>query len=145
MPTSMPIPLLVLLLYVLWTIAVVIFAVGIARLRRVRHGEKFCDFPGGVAEGPPFHARAIRAHLNCVENLPIYGSVALAAAVLHIGGLTLDILAVTVLVARIAQTGIHLALPQSEPVVRLRGSLFGIQVIAVSIMAILLLIRAWPL
>ncbi len=140
----MPTPLLVLLLYVLWTLAVLTFGIGGARFYRVLHGEKFCDFPGGVAEGPPFHARAMRAHLNCVENLPLYGSVALAAALLSVDTWALDMLAVAVIVARVAQSGVHLALAQTEPVVRLRGVLFGVQVMSIAAMVAIVFAHAAP-
>ncbi|MEG6510147.1 MAPEG family protein [Methyloligella sp. 2.7D] len=135
----MPIPILVLLLYVLWTIAVMVFGLGLARLRRVRRGETFSDFPGGVAEGPAFHQRAVRAHLNCAENLPLYAAVALSAAVLGIEGPVLSGLAILIIVCRIAQSSIHLALPQTEPVVRIRGSLFGLQTLSIGIMAIIVI------
>lgn len=139
----MTIPLTVLVLYVLWTIAVLMAGVATARAQRVmKGGEKFSEFPGGVAEGPAYHRRAMRAHLNCVENLPLYAGVALTAAVAGLDTLVLDILAIVVIVTRLCQSTIHLALEQTEPVVRVRGSIFGIQIIAVGCMAVYILVQA---
>ncbi|MFD0986715.1 MAPEG family protein [Methyloligella solikamskensis] len=135
-------PLYVLVLYALWTIAVLFAGVATARARRVMKGEKFSDFPGGVAEGPSYHQRAMRAHLNCVENLPVYAAVAITAAIAGVTGPVISALAITVLVFRIAQSSLHLSFEQTEKVVRIRGSLFGIQILAIIWMALIVLIYA---
>ncbi|XSG81267.1 MAG: MAPEG family protein [Methyloligella sp. ZOD6] len=135
-------PLAVLVLYALWTVFVLLAGVATARTKRVMNGEKFSDFPGGVAEGPPYHQRAMRAHLNCVENLPVYAAVAITAAIAGVTGPVISGLAIAVLIARIAQSSLHLSFEQTEPVVRVRGSLFGIQIFAIVWMAIIVLIYA---
>ncbi|ODA66909.1 MAPEG family protein [Methyloligella halotolerans] len=135
-------PLYVLILYVFWTIAVLLAGVATARAKRVMNGEKFSDFPGGVAEGPAYHQRAMRAHLNCVENLPLYAAVALTAAVAGVTGPWISGLAIVVLVFRIAQSSLHLSFEQTESVVRIRGSLFGIQILAIVWMALIVLLYA---
>ncbi len=139
----MTVPLCVLVLYALWTIAVLMAGVAVARGRRVlKGGEKFSDFPGGVAEGPAYHQRAMRAHLNCVENLPVYAAVAVAAAIAGVTGPWISGLAITVLIFRIAQSSLHLSFEQTEQVVRIRGTLFGIQILAIIWMALIVLLYA---
>jgi uncharacterized MAPEG superfamily protein len=137
-------PLWVLMLYVLWTLAVLVLGVGGARLYRLRHGEALTDFPGGVAEGPPFYCRAMRAHLNCIENLPLYAAVALTAAVASVTSPVLNNLACAVLAGRIAQSCVHLAVPQTNKVIALRTALFAVQVIAIAWMAVVILRDAVP-
>lgn len=138
----MTVPLTVLILYVLWSIFVLLAGVATARTKRVMQGEKFSDFPGGVAEGPSYHRRAMRAHLNCIENLPVYAAVALTAAVAGVTGPWMSGLAITVLVFRLAQSSLHLAVEQTEPVVRIRGTLFAVQLAAIIAMALNVLIHA---
>jgi len=69
--------------------------------------------------------RWTRAHLNCLEFLPIFGAVALAAIVSGKAAVT-DPLAMVVLYARFAQTIVHL-IGTSVPLVLARATLFVIQ------------------
>jgi uncharacterized MAPEG superfamily protein len=79
--------------------------------------------------------------MNCVENLPVYGAVALAAALTGVGGRELDALALTFLVARIGQSLVHITRPQTEPVAALRFGLYFVQVVCVVSMGVLAALR----
>lgn len=74
----------------------------------------------------PFMQRLARAHANCVEGLPIFGSLMLIAVVAGKTGLT-DPLAYAFLGARIVQSVIHLC-SLSPLAVTLRFSAFAIQI-----------------
>ena len=69
--------------------------------------------------------RWTRVHLNCVEFLPIFGAVALAAIAAGKTAVT-DPLAMVVLYARIAQSAVHL-IGTSVPLVFARATLFVVQ------------------
>ena len=56
----------------------------------------------------PFMHRLARAHANCVEGLPVFGGLLLAALVTGHAEIT-DGLATWLLVARLAQSGFHLS------------------------------------
>lgn len=75
---------------------------------------------------PGFGQRVTRAHLNCLENLPVFA--ALVAATILSGQFgVMDSTAMYVLYARIAQSVVHL-ISASLPMVLVRGSFFFIQV-----------------
>lgn len=72
-----------------------------------------------------FSGRLCRAHANCYENLPIFAALVLIAMVTGNGAIT-DPLARWVLVARVAQSVVHLT-STSEMAVTLRATLFSVQ------------------
>lgn len=121
-------PLTCLLLFVLWTI-LLLLSVGASRVWQIaRGGKKPSDFPGDVPHGGDAYRRLNRAHLNCVENLPLFAAVVLAAAVLGVDNGWLDRLAVVSVVARVGQSTTHI-LSGSNRAVQVRFSFFGIQVL----------------
>ena len=73
----------------------------------------------------PFMQRLARAHANCVEGLPIFGSLMLIAEVAGKSAVT-DPLAYVFLAARILQSVIHLS-SLSALAVTLRFSAFAVQ------------------
>lgn len=136
-------PLWMLMGFAVWTVIVLIAGVGAYRFKQVFSGKaKPADFPGGVIEGDPYYCRSIRAHANCLENLPVFAALVLIAAVVQIDMPRLDQLAIAVLLARIGQSLIHLALPVSNTTVQIRGLLFIVQIIAFLWMAALIAIAA---
>ena len=74
----------------------------------------------------PFMQRLARAHANCIENLPIFGILLLAAISTGRTGVT-DPLAPWLLVARIIQSSVHLA-SLSVGAVTVRFVAFGVQI-----------------
>jgi uncharacterized MAPEG superfamily protein len=119
-------PLWCLLGFVVWTM-VLLVAVGGARVAQVLRGEKQPnEFPSGVPHGGDRYWRLNRAHLNCVENLPLFGAVVLVAAVAGVKDPMLDTLARTYLAARIGQSVIHVA-SGSAMAVNVRFTFFLIQ------------------
>jgi len=76
---------------------------------------------------PGFGQRVTRAHLNCVENLPVFAAVVAAAGFSGQFGI-MEGTVMFILYARIAQSTIHL-ISSALPMVLIRGSLFSVQVI----------------
>jgi MAPEG family protein/ABC transporter family protein len=76
-----------------------------------------------------------RAHMNCVENLPVYGAIVVALTVARLQSPLVDRLSETMMAARIGQTLIHVALRQTNAVVGVRFTLFSIQLICMFAMA----------
>src|SRR5262245_15260795 len=100
MPGALSVPLLCLLGLVAWTI-VLVAALTAARLRHLGRGGTVREF--GIPDDRRLVWRLFRAHVNCVENLPLF------AAVTGRGGPALDVLAVVYLLARVAQSVSHVA------------------------------------
>jgi len=129
-------PLVTLLLFALWTVLVPLGAVGVYRFRRVLAGAAMNAFPADDVQGPDWYKRAMRAHANCVENLPVYGALVVGLAFEQVDSRLVDALAVTVIVFRVTQTLVHLATTQTSRVVALRFTLFFVQILAMLGMAL---------
>src|SRR6187200_326531 len=127
----MTLPLLTLLGFATWTLLVLAATVGVHRWRLILTKQAAINaFPADASNGPDWYQRATRAHLNCVENLPVYAAIVLVATLTGHHGRLLDGLSVAVLSARICQTCVHLAFVQTERVVVWRFSLFTVQLVA---------------
>jgi len=125
----MNIPILALLAFVVWTVAVLIAGVGVHRWSRILTGRaELCSFPGDEPHGPPAYRRIVRSHANCVENLPIFAALVLAAAAVGAASTTLDALAVAVVIARIGQTTAHVA-SGSNRAIGVRFGFFAVQLV----------------
>lgn len=100
--------LLSLLAFVVWTMLLVTGIV-MARTVLVLTGQKAAnEFPADRDHGgSDLYKRALRAHLNCLENLPLYTAVVVVAVALNATRLT-DTLAFWFIAARVAQTTVHL-------------------------------------
>jgi uncharacterized MAPEG superfamily protein len=102
-------PLWCLLGFVAWTLFL-LFLLGVSRVSKVVAGTAQPNqFPAGVPHGSDAYWRLNRAHLNCVENLPVFASLVLTATVAGIRAGALDTLARVVLGARLGQSLAHLS------------------------------------
>ncbi len=143
MTQSMTIPLWVMLGFAAWTLAVLMGGIGVYRWSRILAGHAtMAEWRADATQGSEWYQRAMRAHMNCVENLPVYAAVALAAALAGVGGRDIDILAITFLAARIGQSLVHITRPQTEHVAALRFGLYLAQVVCVASMGVLVALRA---
>ena len=123
---TMTTPLRCLLGFVAWTMLLLV-GVAVARVSQVLTGRaRATDFTPGVPHGSDAYWRLNRAHLNCLENLPLFASVVLIATVAGIRAPILDTLARTYLVARVGQTLAHLS-SGSALAVNVRFTFFLIQ------------------
>ncbi len=78
----MTVPVWVLLGFAAWTIIHLLTTVGIYRWSRILTGRtEMKEFRADKIEGEDWYRRAMRAHANCIENLPVYGGVVVAISV----------------------------------------------------------------
>jgi uncharacterized MAPEG superfamily protein len=106
---TMTTPLWCLLGFVVWTL-LLLLALAVARGSLILSGAaKPTDFPAGIPHGSDAYWRLNRAHLNCLENLPLFATVVLTASVLGLRSATLDTLARVFLGARVGQSLTHIA------------------------------------
>ena len=120
-------PLWCLVGFVVWTLVLLLAIAGV-RVGAVLRGEKRAnEFPSGVPHGGDAYWRLNRAHLNCLENLPIFASVVLVATVAGIRAAALDTLARTYLAARIGQSITHVS-SGGIIAVNVRFAFFAVQV-----------------
>ena len=120
-------PLWCLVGFVAWTI-VLLLAIAVARVGAVLRGTKKAnEFPSGVPHGGDAYWRLNRAHMNCLENLPIFGVLVLVATVAGLRAPLLDTVAKVYLAARIGQSVTHVA-SGSVIAVNVRFTFFVVQV-----------------
>ena len=125
--------------FVLWTIAVLMVGIGLPRLHAVltrTAPPKF--FRADVPHGSERYQRAMRAHLNCVENLPLFVALVLTAKAVELESTAFEALALIVLPARMVQSTIHIA-SGTNWAVMLRFYFFSVQLACMIGMALVLL------
>ena len=138
----MSIPVWALLAFATWTIAILMLGVGVSRWSLILAGKaELNSFPGDELHGSPLHRRAVRAHLNCVENLPVFAAIVLATQASGLHSATLDILSAGVVAARVVQTSAHLA-SGSNAAVAVRSTFFSVQLVAFVWMVALVVLHA---
>jgi len=130
-----------------WTLLIMGFGVGTRRWYAILlGGADLTSFPGDTPHGDPAYRRVVRAHANCIENLPVYAAIVLSAEALHIAPPQMDTLAIGVIVCRIVQSSIHMLLPETNRTVAVRFSFFFAQYMIMAwmivSMATLALVRA---
>ena len=134
----MTLPLLTLLCFAAWTLVVLAATVGVHRWTLIlTKRARINAFPPDAPTGPDWYQRATRAHMNCVENLPVYGALVLVATLAGRHGWVLDALSVAVLCARVCQTLVHVVFVQTERAVSFRFSLYTVQLVAMLCMVVL--------
>jgi uncharacterized MAPEG superfamily protein len=124
----MTVPAWMLLGFATWTAMLLLFTVGVYRWGRILSGRvQIRNFPADAAGGEEWYRRATRAHANCIENLPVFGAIVFGLYVANIGGTLVDALAVTVLIARICQSLVHVCFVHTNRVASVRFSFFFVQ------------------
>jgi uncharacterized MAPEG superfamily protein len=123
-------PLWMLLGFAMWTAGVLIFAVGTYRFSRIFTGRAgMASFPADGSNGAGWYQRAMRAHANCIENLPLFTVVVFALYATGTSTPESDALSVLVLVARVLQSLVHISTMQTDRVVTVRFTFFFIQLL----------------
>jgi uncharacterized MAPEG superfamily protein len=119
-----------LLGFATWTVLLLIATVGVYRWSRILTGRvEIRSFRADQVEGDDWYKRAMRAHANCVENLPVFGAIVFA---LHVGNVIsslVNVLAVAILIARVVQSLVHVCLVQTNTVASIRFAFFTVQII----------------
>jgi uncharacterized MAPEG superfamily protein len=138
----MNIPVLAVLAFAMWTITILMLGVGIHRWSLILTGKaELKSFPGDEPHGPPLYRRVVRAHANCIENLPVFAAIVLAAQATDAHSPTLDVLSVMVVAARLLQTSAHLT-SGANAAIAVRFTFLSIQLAAFVWMAALVVLHA---
>jgi uncharacterized MAPEG superfamily protein len=131
----MNIPVLVLLGFAAWTLIILSVGVGGYRWTHIFSGRaSVAGWRADGQDGADWYRRVTRAHMNCVENLPVLGAIVVALTVAGLRSPLVDGLSEVLLAARIGQTSVHVALRQTNAVVSVRFTLFSIQLICMFVM-----------
>jgi uncharacterized MAPEG superfamily protein len=119
------------LAFAVWTLSLLAFTIGIYRWNLILRGARdIHTFRADASEdSPDWYRRATRAHLNCIENLPVFGAIIAVATFAQLRSPAFDGLACTVVVARVAQSLTHVSFPISARSVSFRFTFFSIQLV----------------
>jgi uncharacterized MAPEG superfamily protein len=126
-------PIYALMGYVFWAVILAISLV-ITRAVLVVRGHPVTEFTAGVPHGSDAYWRLNRAHLNTLENLPMFAAVVLAGVVSGEGSDTFATLARVCVFARIGQSLVHLS-SGSEMAINIRVTFFLTQIVCIAWMA----------
>ena len=75
----MTVPVWMLVGFAAWTVLLLLTTVGAYRWSRILTGRvAIRNFRADQIEGADWYKRAMRAHANCVENLPVFGAIVFA-------------------------------------------------------------------
>ena len=136
-------PIWMLLGFAAWTVLLLSATVGVYRWTRILSGRaSVSSFRADQVEGEDWYRRSMRAHANCVENLPVFGAIVLALYVGGVGGPVIDILSALVLVSRVLQSLVHVSHVQSDAFVAVRFSLLCVQLLSFVTLIILVVRHA---
>jgi uncharacterized MAPEG superfamily protein len=125
----MTIPIWMLVGFAAWTVLLLLATVGVYRWSRILTGRvPIRNFRADQIEGADWYKRAMRAHANCVENLPVFGAIVFGLHVGNVSGVLVNTLSVAVLVARILQSLMHVCFDQTNAVSSVRFGFFAVQI-----------------
>lgn len=78
-------------------------------------------------EGEDWYRRGVRAHANCVENLPVFVAVVWVISALGVNDPAVNYLSILILVARVCQSLVHVCHVQTNAFVAVRFTFFFVQ------------------
>ena len=127
----MTLPVWMLLGFATWTVLLLLVTVGIYRWSRILTGRvPISEFRADQVEGKDWYKRSMRAHANCIENLPVFGAIVFALYAGDVANATVNVLTVAILAARIMQSLVHVCLVQTNTVVSVRFGFFLVQIVS---------------
>jgi uncharacterized MAPEG superfamily protein len=133
-------PLVCLVAFALWSVALV-SCIGLARVTQVLTGKKRAnEFPSGTPHGGDLYWRLNRAHLNTLENLPIFAVLVLTGTWLRLDSWFMATLPTVVLAARLVQSLVHISSGSSRAVT-VRFTAFATQVTCFVVLGVHLLLH----
>jgi uncharacterized membrane protein YecN with MAPEG domain len=118
--------------------------IGSYRWGRILSGRATFDDYGEytLEKGEAWYRRAMRAHANCVENLPIFGAIVVTIAAAGLQSWWLSLLSIVVIGARIPHTIVHVFFEQTNTVVGFRSAFYNIQFFAMQAMVVVVVVLA---
>jgi uncharacterized MAPEG superfamily protein len=138
----MILPVWMLVGFAAWTILLLLATVGVYRWSQILTGRvAIRDFRADQIDGADWYKRAMRAHANCVENLPVFGAIVFGLYVGNVGSALVNALAVAVLAARIMQSLVHVCFVQTDIVTVMRFGFFFVQIVSFLWLTVILVMQ----
>jgi uncharacterized MAPEG superfamily protein len=132
-----------LLAFAAWTILLLISTIGVYRWSRILTGQAPINgFNANPVDGADWYRRSMRAHTNCIENLPVFASIVFAIYVTQLNRPAVGYLCIGVMVARVLQSLVHVVLPQTPLVATWRFALYFVQIVCFLSLVVLVIAHA---
>ena len=126
----MTVPIWMLLGFAAWTVLLLMATVGVYRWSRIlTRRVEIRNFRADQVGGDDWYKRAMRAHANCVENLPVFGAIVFGLYVGNVTGGLVNVLAIAILIARMLQSLVHVCFVQTNTMASIRFAFFAVQII----------------
>ncbi|CAM5349175.1 TPA: MAPEG family protein [Pseudomonas aeruginosa] len=136
-------PVWTLLVFAGWTLFILFSTVGVYRWSKILTGRAtISGWQPEKTQGSAWYQRAMSAHRNCIENLPVYGAIVFVLSITGLSSPVLDGLAITVIAGRIAQSVTHICLEQTERIALFRFVFYFSQIIAMIWMGVYVTVNA---
>jgi len=137
----MNVPAFVLLGFAGWTVLTLFGSIGVYRWSRILTGRaSISEWRTDATQGSEWYQRAMRAHMNCVENLPIFGALVVALIATGLQSPSVDALSMALLLARIGQTLVHIVAPPTNVWAALRFALFFVQIVCIMLIGTIIVL-----
>jgi len=141
----MTMPVWMLMGFATWTILLLTLTIGVYRWFQIFAGQvPISGFRADQPEGADWYKRSMRAHANCVENLPVFAAIVLALHISGAGGPLADFASIGILVARVMQSTVHVCLPQTDSVVAVRFTFLLVQLACFFTLIVMIVRHAAP-
>ena len=126
--------------FALWTLLILFTTVGWYRWSRILTGRQaISTFTAENVQGSDLYKRAMRAHANCIENLPVFAVIVLISEVSELSSPMFQTLAPCVLGARVLHSLVHVSFTQTNGVVAVRFAFYFAQIVILIAMAVILI------
>lgn len=131
-----------LLGFAAWTLLLVVVTIGMPRVSAIlRKQARPNSFNPAVPHGSERYQRSMRAHANCVENLPVFAALVWLGTSRGVPGDLFQLAAFAVLPARVLQTVAHVSSGRNRAVLA-RFVFFCAQLVCFAIMTVELVLHA---
>src|SRR5215510_6960481 len=134
----MTIPQWTLLGFSAWTLALLVATVGVYRWGNILFARaRIASFRSDAQDGAGWYQRGTRAHLNCIENLPVFGAIVYIITAIGLEGPMVDALCIATLAARVVQSTVHISHEQTNAFVAVRFSFYSVQLVSFLVLIVM--------
>jgi uncharacterized MAPEG superfamily protein len=134
----MTIPQWTLLGFAAWTLLLLMATVGVYRWGNILLAKaRIASFRSDQLEGAGWYQRGTRAHVNCIENLPVFGVIVYVISTIGLQGPAVDALCIAILAARVVQSTVHVSHVQTDAFVSVRFSFYSVQLVSFLVLIVM--------
>jgi uncharacterized MAPEG superfamily protein len=125
-----------LLGFVLWTLLLLVSTIGVPRVTAILSKRAQPNaFNASLPHGSERYQRCMRAHANCVENLPVFAALVFLGTSSGVPGSLFQVAAFSVLPARVLQSVAHISSGRNRAILA-RFAFYSVQLVCFFVMGV---------